>query len=241
MPSSPDRVPALKITVGSRKSNLAQAQVKEVLDAIRLFYPNIEFVPLLADTTGDKDRKTSLRGLGKTDFFTQEIDALQLSGACRISIHSAKDLPDPLHHKLTIAALTKGIDSSDSLVFRDGDTLARLPSGAVIATSSLRREESVKRLRADFRFVDLRGVIEERLSLLARKEVDGVVVAEAALIRLGLTGLNRIRLPGRTAPMQGQLAVLACQGDAEMIEIFASIDARKDISNEKNSLFRVES
>jgi hydroxymethylbilane synthase len=227
MPSSPNQLPPFRITVGSRKSDLAQAQVREVFDAIRQFYPDIEFVPMLIETTGDKDRVTSLRTLGKTDFFTKEIDVFQSSGGCRISIHSAKDLPDPLCQELTIAALTTCVDATDSLVFREGDTLSGMPSGAIIATSSLRREESVKRLRADFRFVDLRGVIEERLDRLQKKEVDGVVIAEAALIRLGLIGLNRLRLPGDTAPMQGQLAVVACKGDTEMIKIFASIDSRK--------------
>jgi hydroxymethylbilane synthase len=223
---SPDPVQVLQITVGSRASPLAQAQLVEVHEEIRKFQPSIQFTPVLVKTTGDLDRTTSLRDMGKTDFFTKEIEQLQLSGGCRISIHSAKDLPEKLMDGLKIVAITQGITAADSLVLRNGDTLAKLPSQAVIATSSVRREEAVKRLRHDLRFVDLRGLIEERLQRLMDKEVDGVVVAEAALRRLQLMDLNHLRLPGHTTPLQGQLAVVALKDDVEMEELFAPIDTR---------------
>jgi hydroxymethylbilane synthase len=106
-----------------------------------------------------------------------------------------------------------------------------LPKGAVIATSSERREAAVRELRPGFSFTfrDVRGTIGQRLALLDKGEADGVVIAEAALIRLGLTHLNRITLPGTTTEMQGQLAIIARQEDNEMRELFSPLDCRPKI------------
>jgi hydroxymethylbilane synthase len=221
------------IIVGARNSLLSQAQVLEVLQELRHFYPSVDFQPIWLKTTGDDDLKTSLRSLEKTNFFTKEIDALQLAGGCRISVHSAKDLPEPLAKGLVLAALTRGVDPSDVLVMRDQETLQKLPHGAKIGTSSLRREQNVSHLRSDLRCVDIRGNIQTRLSLLDQGSVDGLVMAEAALIRLKLTHRNRISLPGERAPLQGQLAVIAQKDDVEMLELFHCIDVRK---HEKSSL-----
>jgi hydroxymethylbilane synthase len=210
------------IIVAARASSLSRAQVQEVLNE----FPAEQFECLYLETTGDKDLTTSLRTLDKTNFFTKEIDALQLAGKCRISIHSAKDLPDPLPSGLMLIALTRGQDSSDALVLRENETLLSLKKNAAIGTSSERREQAIRALREDFICVDIRGSIDKRLSLLDAQAVDGVVVAEAALIRLQLTHRNRIRLPGSTAPLQGKLAVLARSDDAEMRSLFARIDSR---------------
>lgn len=218
----------LKILVGARASPLSQVQVKEVENEIQK-YSKVTFETILVASQGDKDQKISLRTLNKTDFFTKEIDEMLIQGYCRLGIHSAKDLPEPLPKGLCIVALTKGLDPSDSLVMRAGNTLENLPKGALIATSSIRREEVLRKLRPDFTFSDLRGTIGHRLSKLELGEADGVVVAEAALIRLGLTRLNRIRLPGETVPLQGQLAVLAREKDREMKVLFESIDSRKKV------------
>lgn len=214
----------VRIVVGARKSLLSQAQAREILWEIRLHHPEIEFETVFLESHGDKDLRTSLRSLDKTDFFTREIDHLLLSGGCRIAIHSAKDLPEPIPDGLKMIALTKGVDPSDSLVMRDGVSFESLASGAIIATSSQRREEVIKQLRTDLRFIDLRGTIEQRLEKLLTREADGVIVAEAALIRLGLTRLNRLRLPGEVAVNQGKLAVLAREKDQEMANLFSVID-----------------
>src|SRR5580765_2750739 len=110
------------ITAGSRSSKLAKAQVKEVLDELRSFHPEIDFETLFFETSGDKDQKTSLRTLDKTDFFTKEIDEAQLLGHFRIAIHSAKDLPEKLAKGLKRVALTHGVDSRDALVLRNNET-----------------------------------------------------------------------------------------------------------------------
>ncbi len=219
----------MELIVGARKSPLSQKQLEEIFKEISFYHPDIRFTPLLMETMGDKDLRTSLRSLDKTDFFTREIDQLLLEGKCRIAIHSAKDLPDPLPKELTIAAITKGIDPSDALVLREGQTFEQLPPYAKIATSSQRREEAIRKLRSDLCYMDIRGTIEMRLQALDAGTVDGVVIAEAALIRLNLTHRNRLKLDIETAPLQGRLAVVARKNDVLMQRLFSCIDDRKQI------------
>lgn len=223
----PSSVEETLISVGARSSPLSRVQAEEVQAEIQRIFPHLRFSCLFVETVGDKDKKTSLRTLDKTDFFTKEIDELVLSGECRIGIHSAKDLPSPIPKGLKIVAVTQGVDPADSLIFRKGESLSTLPPKAKIATSSERREETVRNLRADLEFIDLRGTIGERLKKLENGEADGVVVAEAALIRLKLTHLERITLPGETTLGQGQLAILAREDDHEIEKIFETIDVRK--------------
>ena len=216
-----------EIHVAARSSPLSISQAYEVLALIQKVHPHIEFKPHFLKSHGDVDQTISLRSLDKTDFFTREIDALVLDQTCQIAIHSAKDLPEKIPAGLKIVAITRGIDPSDSLVLREYETLETLKPGSLIATSSVRREESVKQLRADLNFCDLRGTIHKRLELLQTGEADGVVIAEAALLRLNLSHLNRVKLPGDTTTFQGQLAILAREDDDEMEILFTTLDSRK--------------
>lgn len=202
------------IKVAGRDSLLSQKQMQEVLAKLLQIDPALSFQTILVKTTGDLNQKTSLRFLGKTNFFTRQLDQMLLDHRCDMAIHSAKDLPEPIPEGLMIAAVTKGIDPKDALVMRDGDTFFSLPSGAVIATSSIRREEMVKTYRTDLRFIDLRGTIEQRIETLYQKQADGVIVAQAALIRLNLTHLNRFIFPDQTENLQGKLAILIRKKDA---------------------------
>jgi hydroxymethylbilane synthase len=197
-------------------------QVKEVQDEIVCVFPNIRFEPIWILTKGDCDKTTSLREMEKTDFFTDTIDQRQLEGEFRISVHSAKDLSDPLHPELEVVAVTKGVDSSDVLVAKQFP----IPLGARVGTSSLRREAFLKQWRPDLICVDIRGTIDERLRLLDEGCVDGVVMAEAAIIRLKETHRPRMRLETEVAPLQGKLAVVALKGDVEMKQMFKSVDTR---------------
>lgn len=216
----------IKISLSARGSPLSRAQADEVLRELQQFHPSVTFDPHWVETSGDKDQSTSLRTLGKTDFFTKEVDALVLDGTCRIAIHSAKDLPDPLPAGLSLIALTQGADPSDSLVFRTGETF---PAHGTVGASCARRENNVHALYPEARCADIRGTIEKRLEQLDAGCFDGAVIAEAALIRLGLTHRRRIPLPGETAPLQGQLAIMARADDREMQRLFSPLDTRKTI------------
>lgn len=209
-----------KITVGARSSPLSLKQTEEVLTALKIYTPEVEFALNLVETTGDRDQVRSLRDLEKSDFFTKELDDMVLKGECRIAIHSAKDLPDPLPKGLCLACLTKGVDPADSLVVK----AFPFPQDGIFATSSIRREETIKRYFPLARCVDIRGKIEQRLEKLQTENLDGVVIAEAALIRLGLTHLPRMRLPGSVHPMQGRLAVIARENDIEIQTLFAPLN-----------------
>ena len=211
-----------EIAVGARSSLLSRAQVEEVLLLLLNYHPDVSFLPKWFETTGDLDLKTSLTHLEKTDFFTKEIDEAILQGICRIGIHSAKDLPESLPASLCIIAYTKGVDPSDVLVLRSSERLETLPLGAKIGTSSLRREKNIKALRPDLVCMDIRGTIDARLKALDDGEFDGVVMAQAALIRLKLNR-NTLLLPGESSPLQGRLAIVANKEDEEMKELFSCL------------------
>jgi hydroxymethylbilane synthase len=206
------------LKVAARKSSLSCAQVEEVLQEMQKFYPSLLFDLHLIHTSGDIDKTTSLRTMEKTDFFTKQIDDYLLEKKCDVAIHSAKDLPSPLREGLDIVAMTKGVDPRDVLVFRDP-----IPKNGRIGTSSIRREEAIKRYRRDLSTVDIRGTIEERLDLLYAKKIDGLVMAEAALIRLKLTHLNKVFLECESAWGQGRLAIVARKENQEMKTLFLPI------------------
>ncbi len=213
---------AKEIIVGARDSSLSRVQVDEVVSLFQIHHPEISFSIKWFQTKGDKDQQTSLSSMEKTDFFTREIDEAILDDICQIAIHSAKDLPDPLSDLLSVIAVTEGLDSSDMIVFRDGEDLTTIPFAARIGTSSLRREKNIKALRDDVICVDIRGTIEKRLALLDLGVFDGVIIANAALIRLKLIR-NIVPLPGESAPMQGRLAIVAKAGDFEMKQLFSCL------------------
>ena len=214
------------IKVGARASPLSQKQVQEVFTEFSFFHPGYTFETTWIETTGDKDLKTSLRTLEKTDFFTKEVETLQLMGGFRISIHSAKDLPEKLQKGLQIVAITKGVSSADVLVFREGENFKTLPFCPKIGSSSPRRDERLQSILPSCEIVDIRGTIQKRLELLSQKQVDALVMAEAALLRLQLHQFPRVALEGKTAPLQGKLAVVALDSDEEMAQLFSSVDTR---------------
>lgn len=171
-------------------------------------------------TQGDKDLLTSLRTMGKTDFFTKEIDEALLAGTCDIAIHAAKDLPDPLPKGLSLISLTESIDARDALVIRSGYMTKQAP---IVGVSSERREKMVLEVWPNAICKDIRGTIGRRLDLLDKGQYDAVVIAEAALIRLGHTARQRIFLQGETAKNQGRLALLCRNEDKEKFSALFSV------------------
>lgn len=157
---------------------------------------------------GDRHKEQSLMDGGLApDFFTRELDEALLSGKADIAVHSAKDLPYPLTDGIEVIALTEGKDKTDSLVARDGQTLATLPAGSKVGTSSAQRRAELLKLRSDLEVVPIRGTIEERIAQVDSGKVDALIVATCALERLGLLHRATERLPFKTHPLQGNLAV----------------------------------
>jgi len=209
--------------VGTRTSPLALRQVEEVLGALKRFYPSIKVEIKGIDTYGDKDKDTPISKIEGSNFFTKEIDEALLQGEIDIAIHSAKDLPENLTPGLFTVAITRSIDPFDVLVAKKNLRLSELKVGARVGTSSLRRKAQLESYRKDFQIIDIRGNIGERLRLLDETELDGIVVAAAGLIRLGLEKRITQRIPFdilRPHPLQGRLAVIARRDDEDIIYLY---------------------
>lgn len=229
------------IRIISRQSALALLQVEEVLRALP---PDIEYEVIKTTSYGDRHKDVSLMDSSVSpDFFTRELDEALINGKADIAIHSAKDLPYPLPQGIKVLALTAGGDKSDSLVARDGQTLATLPAGSKVGTSSAQRKAELLAVRPDLQVVPIRGTIEERIEQLrptpthpvregeeaSAKTIDALIVATCALDRLGLRHLANETLPFKTHPLQGNLAVTASADAAEWLkELFHPLDIRRN-------------
>ena len=192
------------IRIATRQSPLALRQVEELVRVAGI--TDYELVKLTAYGDRHKERSLMEEGLAQ-DFFTRELDEALLSGRADIAVHSAKDLPYPLPDGIEVIALTEARDKTDSLVARDGLTLATLPSGSRVGTSSAQRKDELLSLRPDLVVVPIRGTIEERIAQVDNGTVDALIVASCALERLGLLHRRTEVLPFKTHPLQGNLAV----------------------------------
>lgn len=211
------------IKVGGRKSPLSILQIKEVLS----YFPSVVYELITMDSYGDKNKQISLMNKIAPDFFTRELDTLLLNDEADIIIHSAKDLPYPLPQGIKLLALFEAFDKTDSLVSRGNLTLAQLPPGSKVGTSSPTRKAELEKIRPDVTVISIRGTIEERIQQVDEGKIDALIVASCALKRLGLTNRTAEVLPFRTHPLQGNLAVTAKSGRTDLQELFESHDIRK--------------
>ncbi len=210
------------IKVISRESPLALLQVQEVFGLL----PGLGYELISTKSFGDKHKEISLLDNPPADLFTRELDHALIDGTAQVAIHSAKDLPYPLHPALEVIALTEATDQSDSLVSRHHLTLQQLPAGAKIGTSSPMRKKEVLALRPDLEIVSIRGTIEERIALVDKGTIDALIVATCALARLGLSHRIAQILPFETHPLQGHLAIVATKNNPLLKSLFAPLDIR---------------
>jgi hydroxymethylbilane synthase len=175
-----------KIRVGSRESRLAMIQTEWVINKIKSKFPEIEFEITAIKTKGDILLDTRLDKLGGKGLFIKELENALLNNDIDFAVHSMKDIPAEIPNELTIAAFSKREDPRDVLISRDGSKLEDLKYGAVIGTSSVRREVQLSKIRQDLKFKTLRGNVLTRLDKSARGEYDAIVLAAAGLNRLGL-------------------------------------------------------
>jgi hydroxymethylbilane synthase len=198
------------LRIGSRGSPLALVQAREVqnriaaaagIDAARI---EIKVVR----TTGDVVVDRPLADAGGKGLFTKEIEEALLAGSIDLAVHSSKDLPTILPAGLVLAGFPPREDPRDAFVSHKAATLRELPRGAVVGTSSPRRQALVKRLRPDATVVTLRGNVETRLRKLEAGEVDATLLAAAGLKRLGLlSAATAILDPDYFLPAVGQGAI----------------------------------
>jgi hydroxymethylbilane synthase len=207
------------LKAGTRGSKLALYQTHHVSSMI----PNdVEIITI--QTRGDKIQDVALAKLEGKAFFTKEIDDALLRGDVDFAVHSFKDVPTDLPDGMIIAAVPERETPSDAIVSVH-PTFDSLPAGAVIGTSSLRRQSYVRAERPDLVVKDLRGNVDTRVRKLSEGQYDAIIGAEAGLKRMGFFSYYALD-PKKYNPAAGQgaIAVTTRSDDPEVIEIFRQID-----------------
>jgi len=225
-PSTPS--PRRVIRLATRSSPLAVWQAEHVAAGLRAAHPGLEVELVRTDTLGDRRLDVPLSELGGKGVFATEVQRLVLDGRADAAVHSAKDLPAVTAPGLALAALPERGDARDALV---GGRLDALPAGATVATGSQRRRVQLLERRPDLAVVGLRGNMATRLAAVgAEREgrtVDAVVVAAAALQRLGLHDrIDEVLGADAIVPQvgQGALAVEVRSGDDAAAALVAALD-----------------
>ncbi len=210
------------IRIATRASALARWQAERVGAQLGR---DVELV--FVSTTGDRDQTSELHAIGGRGVFTKEVQQAVVDGRADVAVHSAKDLPTETPPGLALASIPERADARDALV---GRAFADLVAGARIGTGSVRRRAQLAAARPDLTYGPLRGNIETRLRKREELGYDAIVVAVAALERLGLTASNHYDVldPGVMLPQvaQGALAVECRADDARTLERLRAIDDR---------------
>lgn len=215
------------LRIGTRGSRLARWQADHVADALRRQHADLHVELVEIRTLGDRDRNSPLAAIGGTGVFTKEIQRALLAGDVDVAVHSLKDLPTAPIDGLVLAAVPPREAVFDALIAPRHRTLAALPPGARIGTSSLRRRALLGHARPDAVVVDLRGNVETRLRQALEGSLDAVILAEAGLRRLGLDphATERLGLPAfLPAVGQGALGLECRAGDAATRSLLAALD-----------------
>ncbi|GAB7388688.1 hydroxymethylbilane synthase [Bacillaceae bacterium] len=203
------------IIVGSRQSALALTQTQWVIERLQSLGLSYRFEVKKIVTKGDRILDVTLSKVGGKGLFVKEIEQALLNGEIDFAVHSMKDLPARMPEGLTLAAVTRRVDARDVLLSPSGATLDRLPPGAVIGTSSLRRAAQLKAYRPDFVIEPLRGNIDTRIRKLREGRFDAIVLAAAGLERMNWQGEVTQYLPVEiSVPAVGQGALgIQCRAD----------------------------
>lgn len=211
-----------KLTIGTRQSALALWQAEHIAALLQGKYPACEIVLKRVLTKGDKILDVSLSKIGGKGLFTKEIEQDLLDGEVDLAVHSLKDMPTELPEGLILACITKREHEGDAFVSNDYRSLAELPLGATVGTSSLRRKAQLLAARPDLQIVDLRGNVQTRLARLDEGKMQAIILAVAGLRRLGLGDRIQEILPHAIclpAVGQGALAIEARANDSEVLQM----------------------
>lgn len=215
------------IRIGTRGSPLALWQANDV--ALRL-RPFAESVLVEIQTAGDQVRDVPLSQLGGDGAFTKEIQRALLENRVDVAVHSLKDLPTVPVAGLVLAAVPPRGPTGDVFISKKVRRFDDLPPGALVATGSQRRRAQLLHRRPDLQLVPIRGNIETRLRKLNEHELDGLILAEAGLVRLGLQDVITEKLdPSWMLPAVGQGALgLECRAeDLATRELLRHLDDRE--------------
>jgi len=216
------------IVVGTRQSALALTQTGQVIaDLERLAGElglSVRFETRRIVTKGDRILDVTLSKVGGKGLFVKEIEQELLDGGIDIAVHSMKDVPHTLEEGLVIGAVPKRVDPRDALIARGARSIAELPEGARVGTSSLRRVCQLKALRPDLRIEPVRGNIDTRLRKLETEGFDAIILAMAGLKRMGWEDRASAPIPVDDclpAAGQGALGVECRADDGEMLALLS--------------------
>ncbi len=213
-----------KIVVGSRGSKLALIQTESVVSKLKAKLPDLEISIRKIITAGDRDRQTHLDRIG-VDVFVKELEEALLDGRIDLAVHSLKDVPTENPLGLGLVAVTDRDNPRDVIVAKA--VFDDLPSGSRIGTGSLRRTIQVAQIRPDLETCSIRGNVDTRLRKVSSGEIDGVILAAAALVRLGWQDKITQYLPLESflpAAGQGALVVEARLDDKEIVDLISPIN-----------------
>jgi len=214
------------ITIATRKSPLALWQAEYVRDALLKKHPELNIELLKITTKGDKILDTPLAKVGGKGLFVKELQVAMLEGRADLAVHSMKDVPMEFPDGLGLVAILPREDPRDAFVSNDYADFDSLPSGAIVGTSSLRRQCQIRAMRPDLEIRDLRGNVGTRLGKLDNGEYDAIILAAAGLIRL--LQAERIRSfisPEVLLPAAGQGAVgIESRLDGDLVDLLAELN-----------------
>lgn len=219
-----------QLVIATRESALALWQAEHVKARLQALYPDLDIQLLGMTTQGDRILDVTLNKIGGKGLFVKELETALAEGRADLAVHSLKDVPMHLPEGFALAAILQREDPRDALVSNHYASLEDLPAGAVVGTSSLRRESQLRARFPHLVVKPLRGNVQTRLRKLDEGEFDAIVLAAAGLKRLDLTDRIRLELsPEQSLPAVGQgalgieiradredvLALLAPLNDAE--------------------------
>ena len=223
--------PALTtLNIATRQSPLALWQAEHIRDRLLALYPEMTINLLKIVTKGDKILDTPLAKIGGKGLFVKELEQSLYNKDADIAVHSLKDVPMQLPEGLTLGVYCKRAAPTDAFVSNTYDSIDALPQGAIVGTSSLRRQCQIKAYRPDLQIKTLRGNVGTRLSKLDAGEYDAIILATSGLQRIELD--ERIRgeldidacLP---AVGQGALAIECREGDDAVLQLLAPLNDNK--------------
>jgi len=217
----------MKIRIATRKSALALWQAEHVA-ALLTDLPEVESVELVPlSTRGDEILDRSLQKIGGKGLFIKELEVAMQAGEAEIAVHSMKDVPAEMPDGFCLAAMLERANHADALVSPNGEQLTDLAQGALVGSSSLRRQAQLKMLRPDLRVEPLRGNVNTRLAKLDNGDYDAIILAAAGLERLEFSErISQLFLPEQMLPAaaQGVVGIECLESKTELRAVLAKLN-----------------
>ena len=215
------------LRIATRQSALALWQAEHVAERLRSAHAGIDVELVPMKTEGDRILDRSLATIGGKGLFIKELEVAMQDGRADLAVHSMKDVPAVMPPGMIIAAVLERADPGDAFVSNRHADFDALPEGAVVGTSSLRRQSQLRPARPDLEVRPVRGNVETRLRKLDEEEFDAVILAVAGLRRLGLGDrITAILDTDRCLPAvgQGAVGIEVREDDDRIVDLVAAID-----------------